>query len=365
TLLTGYGDYVLEKYRQFRLTAQPAANGTSRLRKNYETPLWLLLGITGLVLLIGSVNIANLMLARATAREREIAVRIAIGASRRRLISQMFAESLFLAGLGALAATGLAPLLARALVGFLATENATVLLDLTLDWRVLLFTAGVAFVTCIAFGLVPAFRATVIEPGAVLKAAGRGLTSTRDCFVYQRTFVVVEIAVSLVLVFGALLFVRSLRNLTGLDMGFRPGGLVFATAGQPIFNVPPGDRPEFQRRILEEVRSIPYVQSAALSTHIPLVGASWSFAVNVTTPGGETNGDSRFTYISPKYFRTMDTPILQGRDFDDGDTTSSVKVVIVNQTFVRRYILTPNPIGTIVRTIAEPGFPSTIYQVVG
>ena len=118
--------------------------------------------------------------------------------------------------------------------------------------------------------------------------------------------------------------------------------------------MPPGDRPDFQRRVLEEVRSIPYVQSAALSTHIPLVGASWSFAVNVTTPRGERNGDSRFTYISPQYFRTMDTPVLQGRDFDDSDTTSSVKVVIVNQTFVRRYILTPNPIGTIVRTIAEP-----------
>jgi predicted permease len=365
TPLTGYDDYILGKYRQFRLTAQAASNGTSLLRKNYETPLWLLLGITGFVLLVASVNIANLMLARATAREHEIAVRIAVGASRRRLISQMFAESVLLAGLGALAAIGLAPLLSRTLVGFLATENETVLLDLSLDWRVLLFTAGVAILTCIGFGLVPAFRSTVAEPGAAMKAVGRGLTSTRNRFSYQRTLVVVQIAVSLILVFGALLFVRSLRNLTGLDAGFRPGGLVFATAGQPMFNMPPGDRPDFQLRVLEEVRSIPYVQSAALSTHIPLVGASWSFIVNVTTPQSETKGDSRFTYISPQYFRTMDTPILQGRDFDDRDTTSSVKVAIVNQTFVRQYILTPNPIGTIVRTIAEPGFPSTIYQVVG
>jgi putative ABC transport system permease protein len=365
TLLTGYDDYVLGKYRQFRLTAQPAANGTSRLRKSYETPLWLLLGITGLVLLIASVNIANLMLARATAREREIAVRIAIGASRRRLISQMFAESLLLAGLGATAAIGVAQLLSRALVGFIATENETVFLDLSLDWRVLMFTAGVAILTCIAFGLVPAFRSTSVEPGTAMKTAGRGLTSTRERFSYQRTLVVVQIAVSLVLVFGALLFVRSLRNLTGLDAGFRPRAVVFATAFQPIFNVPPDERSDFQRRVLEEVRSMPHVESAALSSHIPLVGASWSFGVNLTSPQGEAKGDSRFTYISPQYFRTMDTPILQGRDFDERDTTNSAKVVIVNQTFVRRYISAQNAIGTIVRTIAEPGFPSTIYQVIG
>jgi predicted permease len=364
TLLTGYDNYVLDKYRKFRLTAQPAANGTSRLRQSYETPLWLLLGITGLVLLIAAVNIANLMLARATAREREIAIRIAIGAPRLRLISQMFAESLLLAGLGALTAIGLAPLLSRALVGFLVTQNQTVLLDLSLDWRVLMFTAGVAILTCIVFGLVPAFRSTIIKPSAAM--AGRGLTSTRERFSYQRSLVVVQIAVSLVLVFGALLFVRSLRNLTGLDAGFRPGRVVFATAFQPIFNLPPGDRPDFQRRVLEEVRSFPHVESAALSTHVPLSGSAWSFGVNVTTSQGEKKeGDSRFTYISPQYFRTMDTPLLKGRDFDERDTTSSAKVVIVNQTFVRRYIPSPNPIGTIVRTVAEPGFPSTIYEVVG
>src|SRR6185369_58806 len=119
-------------------------------------------------------NVANLMLARATSREREMAVRIAIGASRRRLISQMFVESLLLAGFGALVAIGLAPLLSRALVGFLATQNQTVLLELGLDWRVLTFTGGVAILTCIAFGLVPAFRSTTVKPGAAMKSAGRG-----------------------------------------------------------------------------------------------------------------------------------------------------------------------------------------------
>jgi putative ABC transport system permease protein len=254
-------------------------------------------------------------------------------------------------------------LLSRALVGFLAKENQTVLLDLGLDWRVLTFTAGVAILTSIAFGLIPAFRSTMVEPGAAMKTAGRGLTSTRERFSYQRTLVVVQIAVSLVLVFGSLLFVRSLRNLTGLDAGFRTGGVLFATAFQPIFNLPPGDRPEFQRRVLEEVRSIPHVESAALSTHVPLIGAAWS--LGVTTPQDEEKRMSRFTYISPQYFRTMDTPMLQGRDFDERDTTNSAKVVIVNQTFVRQFIPMPNPIGTIIRSVAEPGFPSTIYEVVG
>jgi predicted permease len=365
TLLTGYGDYVVEKYRHFRLTAQSGANGISRLRDAYEKPLWLLIGITGLVLLIASVNIANLMLARASIREREIAVRAAIGASRARLVSQMFTESMLLAGLGAIAAVALAPLLSRSLVSFLMTENQMTLLDFGIDWRCLMFTAGVAILTCISFGLIPAFRSTIIEPGAAMKAAGRGLTSTRDRFSYQRALVVVQIAVSLVLVFGGFLFVRSLRNLTNIDTGFRSDGLVFAIAAQPTFRVPPDERPEFQARLLDEVRSIPRVQSAAFSSHIPLIGASWSFGINVLNPNEQKDGDSRFTYISPRYFQTMETPILQGRDFDERDTRNAAKVIVVNQTFVRRYITSPNPLGTVVRTIAEPGYPSTLYEVVG
>ena len=210
TPITGYGDAVTSRYRISRLIAEPAANGISQLRDAFEHPLWLLLGITSLVLLIASVNLANLMLARAAVREREIAVRIAIGASRSRLMSQMFAESILLAGIGGVLSIAFAPLLSRGLVGLLTTEDQTVLLNLSLDWRVLVFTAGIAVLTCIAFGLAPALRSSHVNPGLAMKSGGRGLTSPRERFTLQRGLVVAQISVSLVLLFGALLFVQSL-----------------------------------------------------------------------------------------------------------------------------------------------------------
>jgi putative ABC transport system permease protein len=365
TVWPGYDKAVGDRYRKFRLTAERGANGTSQLRASYEKPLWLLLGITGLVLLIASVNLANLMLARASAREREIAVRIAIGARRRRLISQLSAESVLLAGLGALLAIGIAPLLSRTLAAFLATEDQAVFLNLGLDWRVLIFTAGVAVLTCFAFGLLPAFRASQIGPGAAMKAAGRGVTATRERYSFQRTLVVIQIAVSLVLLFCALLCVQSLRNLTGLDAGFRRSGILFVAASQPISRVPPGERPAFQSRMLEDIRSIPQIQSAALSSHMPLIGSAWSFIVKVTNSQGEKVQDSRFTYVSPQYFRTMETPMLQGRDFNATDTVNSRKVAIVNEAFVRTFMANQNPIGMLVRTVAEPDFPEAVYEVIG
>jgi predicted permease len=365
TVWPGYEQAVTDRYRQFRLTAVGAANGTSQLRGSYEKPLWLLLGITGLVLLIASVNLANLMLARASAREREIAVRVAIGASRGRLLSQLSAESLLLAGLGAVLAIGLSPLLSRTLAGFLATEDQGAFLNLALDWRVLVFTAAVAVITCIAFGLMPAFRSSQIQPGAAMKSAGHGVTASRERFSFQRILIVVQIAVSLVLLFGALLFVQSLRKLTGIDAGFRRSGILFAAASQPVFRVPPSERPAFQARLLDEIRSLPQVESAALSTHVPLSGSMWSFIVHVMNPQGKKVQDARFTYISPDYFRTMETRMLQGRDFNQFDTANSRKVAIVNEAFVRLFISNPNPIGTLVRTVAEPGYPEAVYEVIG
>src|SRR6185436_4573882 len=163
----------------------------------------------------------------------EIAVRIAIGASRSRLMSQMFAESLLLAGGGGAVSIAFAPLLSQGLIGLLETQEQTVLLSLSRDWRVLAFTAGIAVLTCIAFGLAPAFRSSQVNPGLAMKSGGRGLTSPRQRFSIQRALVVVQISVSLVLLFGALLFVQSLRNLGNVDAGFRQSGILFLTAGDP------------------------------------------------------------------------------------------------------------------------------------
>src|SRR5262249_29380841 len=169
-------------YLQFKVGVYPAGTGISTLRRQYEAPLWLLLATTGLVLLVACANLANLMLARATAREREIAVRLAIGASRGRIVRQLLAESLLIAAIGGTAGAVLAQWIGRFLVDFLTTENNRVFVALSLDWRIFAFTAALAVVTCLIFGLVPAIRATGTTPGAAMKAGSHGSTDTRERF---------------------------------------------------------------------------------------------------------------------------------------------------------------------------------------
>ncbi|MDQ3173643.1 MAG: ABC transporter permease [Acidobacteriota bacterium] len=226
SLPANYPTTNVKDYLGFKLEAVPAASGYSTLREDYERPLWLLFGIAGLVLLIACANLANLLLARASAREREMAVRQALGASRRRLVRQLLAESLLLAAVGAALGAFLAQTLSRFLVSFLNTGGNNVFLSLGLDWRVLGFAAGTAALTCVLFGLTPALRATRIEPGAAMKASGRGLTAGRERFSLRRALVVIQVALSLVLVAGALLFSRSLNKLETVDTGFRQDGIL-------------------------------------------------------------------------------------------------------------------------------------------
>src|SRR5258708_3699033 len=160
--------------------------GGTQLREKYEQALWLLLAIGGLVLLIACVNLANLLLARVSARQREIAVRQALGASRGRLLRQLLVETLLLASVGAALGTLLAQALSRLLVGFLGSSADQVFLDLRLDWRVLGFATTLAILTCVLFGLAPAIRVTWMEPGAVMKAGGRGMTAGRERFSLRR-----------------------------------------------------------------------------------------------------------------------------------------------------------------------------------
>ena len=233
---TGYGDN--SNWKALRFTAVPAGRGISQWRQQYETSLWLLLGITGLVLLVACANLANLMLARATARQREFALRLALGASRRRLASQSLTESLLVAVVGAALGVALADALSRTIVLFLTTKANGLHLDLGLDWRVLAFTGGLAILTCLICGLAPALRSTRSQPAEVMKSGGRGLTGGPERFSFQRVLVISQVAVSLVLVVGALLFVRSFRNLLTTDAGFRQDGLhyvfCYPAASQPV-----------------------------------------------------------------------------------------------------------------------------------
>jgi predicted permease len=360
----GYSPSNNDFYRKFRLTALPAGQGVSRLRTSYGTYLWLLLGITGLVLLIACANLANLMLARANAREREIAVRVALGASRGRLIRQTLTESLLLAGFGAAIGAGLARLMSRSLISFLTTEGNPLRLDLSSDWRVLVFTASVAVFTCIVFGIAPALRASQIEPVAAMRSGGRGLTN-RERFSFQRFFVIGQIAISLALLVGALLFVRSFRNLITLDAGFRQNGILFVDTDFDRLRLPRERLVAFQTNLLEQTRSLPQVESAATSTCKPLAGPCWNLGVHVPGAQGEQEGGSRFTYVSPEYFKTMEIPVLAGRDFNDFDTAASRQVALVNETFARTFFANRNPVGALIRSVAEPNYPETLYEVIG
>jgi putative ABC transport system permease protein len=354
----------VRKYLEYKLAAFPARTGFSDLREQSQASLWLLLGISGLVLLIACANLANLMLARASAREREIAVRLALGASRGRLIRHLLSESLLFAILGAAAGTLLASTLSSFLVSFISTPYNTVFLDLTPDWHVLGFTAGLAVLTTVLFGLAPTLRATGAAPNSVLKAGGRGMTASRERFGLRRVLVISQVALSLVLLFAALLFVRSLRNLTQLDAGFQQDGILITTADFTRLSVPPERREDFKRDLLERVRAIPGVESAASAMQVPVGGSYWNQTVLGDTPD-QKKGETNLNRIGPEYFRTLETPLLAGRDFDAQDTATSPKVAIVSQAFVRKFLGGASPLGKTFRLEVPPGKPLPSYEIVG
>jgi predicted permease len=361
---TAPGDYRAQsvaKYKAFRLAAYPAGAGVSALRADYDSSLRLLLAITGLVLLIACANLANLMLARASVRQREMAIRLAVGASRTRLLRQLLIESGLLALGGAGLGVALAQPLSRLLVVSLNTSSSTIQLTIAPDWRVLLFAAGVAGLTAIIFGTVPAMRGAKADPITALKAGARSMTGSRERFSMQRLMVVTQIAVSMVLLVGALLFVRSYRKLVTIDPGMRESGMTVGFFGYYMLNIKPENEAEFKRQLVEQVRSVPGIENAASTTDTPLGGGSWEHNVRL----GTLEGSSKFTYVSPSYFATMNINLLTGRNFTDDDTNASPFVLIVNQTFLRKYLGNTPPIGQVVHVMPEPRYPERTYQIVG
>ena len=354
----------VKDYLDSRLIAVPAGSGVSELREKYEQPLWLLLAIAGLVLLIACANLANLLLARASAREREIAVRQAVGASRGRLIRQLLVESLLLAAVGGALGAGLAQVMSRFLVVFLSTTADPVFLDLTPDWRVVGFATGLAVLTCLLFGLTPAIRVTRKEPGAVMKAGGRGMTASRERFSLRRALVVTQVALSLVMVASALLFARSLTKLRTVDTGFHQEGVLIARADFERLNLPRERYPAFKDELLDRIRAIPGVEAAAVVHEIPL--DDWGGA-NVWMDGADARGGKHTSVsrVGPDYFKTLQIPLLAGRDFDARDRVGTPKVAIVNEAFARKFLNGLSPVGHRFWVEATPGDPDTPYEIVG
>jgi putative ABC transport system permease protein len=364
TIPVTYDSEGTKKYLEYKLGVFSASTGFSELREDSETPLWLLLGISGLVLLIACANLANLMLARAGARERQITIRRALGATRWRMIRELLSESLLLALAGSISGLFLAFAVSRALVAFISTQQNKIFLDLGMDWRVLAFTTALAVLTTVSFGLAPAIRATRAEPATLLQSGSRGSTGGRERFSLRRILVVSQVALSVVLLMGALLFVRSLRNLTTLNVGFQQTGILITSVDFERLQMPEERFTEYKRDLVKQVQAIPGVGSAAHAMLVPFGGSTWND--EVLTEGSDDNkGVAWINYLGPGYFQTVGTPLLAGRDFDDRDTAASVKVAIVNQAFVQKILKGADPLGKWFRIHEPPGKPRPLYEIVG
>jgi predicted permease len=311
----------------------PGGTGWTYLRAIFEKPLLVLMAMVAMVLLIACANVASLLLARAAARQKEIAVRLAIGAGRGRIIRQLLSESAMLSLFGAVGGVALAWCCSRVLVNTISDVRMEIVLDLAPNWHVLGFTGAIALVTGVLFGLVPAFQITAAGPASALKEDASARLRTK----FRSLLVAAQVALSLVLLIGAGLFVRTLRNLQNVDPGFRREAILLVDLEGRRTAAPP--------KLLEMVRRTPGVLSASLSTHTPLSGSTWG---EPAVPAGQPVPDrdtAHFIGAGPKYFETMQTPLLAGREFTERDDLASPPVAIVNEAFAMRYFPQHNPVG--------------------
>jgi putative ABC transport system permease protein len=304
--------------------------------------LLLFLGAAGFLLLIACVNVANLMLSRATAREKEIAVRLTVGAGRKRVVRQLLTESALLACLGGLLGLALARWGKDLLMSFIS-PNLPALEPIGLDYRVLGFCLVLAMVTGLAFGIVPAFQASQVSLSEVLKEASRTTSEVRSGKVFRNLLIIAETALAMVLLVGAGLLFRSFLRVRGIDLGFKPGNILCVTVDLTLSKYPtPKDQAGFFQQVIERVKGLEGVQSIGASGCPPLGGRMNSVNESVVEGRSDPEVSIEIANVSPDYFRAMGIPLKQGRYFDDGDRDGSTSVAIVNESFVRRYF--PNEI---------------------
>jgi putative ABC transport system permease protein len=316
----------------------PGGTGWTDLRRQFRQPLMALMAVVGLLLLIACANVANLLLARSAARQREIAVRLAIGASRGRIVRQLMTESLLLSLFGAAAGVLLAWAGSRLLVNLLAGGQPGAILDVTPDWLVLAFTGATACATGILFGTAPAFRGAAAGPAGALRekiAIGRSRLAP--------LLVTLQVSVALLLLIAGGLFVGTLRSLHRVDAGFRGNGVLLVNADGAREGYRGASAAAFYEGLLQRVEQSPGVQSASYSLITPLAGGGISH--NIAVNGQAESHDIYFNSISRGYFKTMGTAVLLGREFTARDTAEAGRVAVVNQAFARRYLAAGSPLG--------------------
>jgi predicted permease len=335
---------------------QAGGTGISGLRDRYTQPLYVLLGIVGLVLTIACANMANLLLAQSVARRKELAVRLSLGAARWRLVRQLLVESLMLSAIGAAAGLLIATWGTRAIVGLLSTRTQVIEVNLAMDWRVFAFTTAVGVLTGLLFGVAPAFRGTALTPADALRDHSRGIVSGGGRLQIGHGLVALQVALSFVLVFGSSLFVRTLVSLTSQEMGFESSRVLVGNIDLRRTGVAPEARLAMFTQVREALNALPGVEVAASSFVTPVSGSTWNLAINVPGYGDNERRGVLFNGVSPGYFKAMGTPLLAGRDIAETDRLGGPGAVVVNEAFARKYFSGQNPVG---RTFTILGFTAT------
>ena len=356
----------IARYLKDPFALRPAANGPANLGRQYRDPLFLLMGIVGLVLLIACANIANLLLARANARRHELSVRVALGASRWRIARQLLVESGVISMAGALLGLVFARWGATLLVREISSDDTPLVLDVGIDWAVLAFTALVAMTTTLLFGTVPALRATRVQPNDALKEQGRSVIG-ESRFGFSSAMVVLQVALSLVLVVGAGLFVRTFTSLAHARLGFDPDPILVVDMNAKRSTVAAENRAELWERLRQAAIAVPGVRSAALQNITPMTFSSWNTLI-LNPPGMSLAEDQRLVNVnavSRDWFATQSISFLSGRDFTADDKKGAPVAIVVNETLVKKYFAGQDPLGRSLREVNRPGVPDEELRIIG
>jgi predicted permease len=345
TLSRGTSPQARARALTMTVRVEPGASGTSQLPRSLKLALMAAMALVTLVLVIACVNVANLLLARGAARAREMALRLAIGAARARIVRQLLIESALLAAAGVASGVLFGWMSSAALVGLLAVsiggpDSATAFVDVAPNWRLAAVSAAIAATITIVFGLLPAWRASAIAPG-VISTSGRVTESRRRL---ASALIVAQVSLSLVLVIGAGLFTRSLSNLRGLDRGFVPGDVLLARTDPSRAILSPEDLRAFNRSLLAAASELPGVAKASAAIVTPLEGGGMSQAMHIN---GASTGleEVHYNIIAPRYFEVLGTAFVAGRDFSAADDAAAPGAAIVNEAFVREYLEGQHPLG--------------------
>jgi predicted permease len=349
---------VRDRFLARKVRMEPAANGYSDLRQSYSTPLTVLMAMVGLVLLIACFNVASLLIARAAARQKEVAVRLAMGASRGQLVRQLLVESTVVAVAGGAMGLLLSVVMIRGLLGFLPTKGMLLTLRAEPDWRILAFNLALAFLTALLFGLAPAWQTARVDLWSTLKDAAGAVAGNRSSVRMRKSLVTAQVALSFLLLAGAGLFVKTLANLKQTNPGFRAIDNLITFQVDPARNGYSLERLKaFYQQVQANIRSLPGVTAAGYAWIPVLSGREADWDVVIERHPFKYGEDRRafVNSLSPGYWQTMGVPLLEGRDFDGRDEGRRTTVAIVNRAFAERYFQGENPIGRHIGFNTGPG----------